>query len=141
METKKAKSYETGKAILEKLLAVEISNQEDMQGNKKKMTVAELMHVRMVKKALDGDIKAYAEVLDRVEGKAVQKTEGDVQHTFVSKPLSELIKFTPAKKQFTEDGEIVDTPAKTIELKESEPNVFRFDTSSQIEEVSDGLGG
>lgn len=121
MENKKAKPYETGKAILEKLLAVEISNQDDVLGNKKKMTIAELMHVRMVKKALDGDLKAYAEVLDRVEGKAVQKIEDEHTIKFNNTPLSQLVQFTTPTKTLDENTNEV------IELKQASDGVFKLD--------------
>lgn len=122
MENKKTKtSYITGKAILEKLLAIEVSNQEDVLGNKKKMTIAELMHVRMVKKALEGDLKAYAEVLDRVEGKAIQKIEDEHTVTFKSVPLAELVQFTKPTKTLDENTNQV------IDLKETSENLFEPD--------------
>lgn len=142
MDTKKKTPYKNGKTVLEELLNLETWD-EDLKGNRKKMTIAELMHVKMVKKALEGDLKAYAEVLDRVEGKAVQKIEEKTEHTFVSKPLSELVQFvTPTKTLDEKTNEIIEMVTlpdgaygiPTEPEPDKKEDFFSFDTSSDVEE-------
>lgn len=128
MEKKSKSTYRNGKDILEQLLSLETWDL-DVKGNRAKMTIAELMHVKMVKKALEGDLKAYAEVLDRVEGKAVQKVEEEINHKFVSKPLSELVQFVKPTK--TIDLET----SQVVELVEVKDNVFALDLSGTIHDA------
>lgn len=127
----KKSTYRNGKDVLEELLAMETWD-TDIKGNRAKMTIGELLHVKMVKKALDGDLKAYAEVLDRVEGKAVQKVEESVDLKFVSRPLGELISFVKPTKTLDE------TTSEIIELKESADGVFKLDSDFQISDSESG---
>lgn len=50
-------------------------------------TIAEQMDIAMIKKALEGDIQAYKELVDRLEGKANQQTEVNLK---TDSPISTL---------------------------------------------------
>ena len=44
-----------------------------MSGADEKMTLLEQLDLAMMAKALKGDVRAYEQIIDRLEGKAVQK--------------------------------------------------------------------
>ena len=47
-------------------------------GNKEEFTVAERLDLMVLQKAFKGDLRAYQEILDRLEGRAKQSTELEV---------------------------------------------------------------
>lgn len=134
---KKEKKYRSAREVLEDLLNLETWD-TDPSGIRHKMTVGDLIHVKMVKKAMNGDINAYREILDRMEGKAVQKVEEKTEHTFQSRPLGELIQFVKPKKQLSPEDALALRETKVIEMKEQKDGSFSLDTDSEIVEVSHG---
>lgn len=46
-------------------------------GEAEDLTIAELMDLQQIKRAMGGDLAAYKEILDRLEGKSLQRTENE----------------------------------------------------------------
>lgn len=67
------KGVENSKTRLTRLLALTKKKPNPVTGKLEDFSILELMDAALVKKALTGDTKAYQEILDRYEGKAVQK--------------------------------------------------------------------
>lgn len=134
---KKESKYRNAKEVLEGLLNLEAWDTTP-DGIRHKMTIGDLIHVKMVKRAMSGDINAYREILDRMEGKAVQKVEEKTEHTFKSKPLSELIQFAKPKKNPSLEAALAEKGGKVIEMKEQQDGSFSLDTESEILEVDNG---
>jgi hypothetical protein len=68
--------------ILNKFLAVEKDMVNPLTGLEDKLTIAELMHLKQIANAVQGDISAYKEIIDRLEGKAKQnvETKQEIKH-------------------------------------------------------------
>lgn len=58
-------------------------------GEMEEFTVAEQMDMAVIAKALRGDLKAYTELLDRMEGKARQSVDATVKQVVVGKDLED----------------------------------------------------
>lgn len=58
-------------------------------GEIEEFTVAEQMDMAVIAKALRGDLKAYTELLDRMEGKARQSVDATVKQVVVGKDLED----------------------------------------------------
>lgn len=58
-----------------RFLELSQAGKNPVTGDAETFTVAELMDLQQIKRALDGDLAAYREILDRLEGKAKQPTE------------------------------------------------------------------
>jgi hypothetical protein len=71
------------KTILNKFLALEQQVKNPITGEFEKMSVYELMSLSIIAKARKGDLQAYKEILDRLEGKAQQK----IDHTTDGKKI------------------------------------------------------
>lgn len=72
----------SAKTRLKKLLASTIKRTNALTGEEGKKTVGDFLDLAIVVKALGGDVAAYREIIDRVDGKVVQKVETED----VSKP-------------------------------------------------------
>lgn len=68
-----------------RLLALIQSKKNTVTGEMEDFTVAEQMDMKQIGKALNGNISAYREILDRLEGKPNQsiKTEGILEMNIV----------------------------------------------------------
>ena len=60
---------ENSRTRLKRILTAEIEAVNDLTGQKEILSGIDLMDIAMIKKALDGNVSAYAEILDRFEGK------------------------------------------------------------------------
>ena len=74
----------SAKTILKKFLSMEKNILNPLSDEFEDMSIAEIMHLKQIASALQGDLAAYKEILDRMEGKSVNKIELDAdvtQHT------------------------------------------------------------
>ena len=71
------------KTILERFLNLEMKQKNPFTQEIEQMTVLELMNLKQIANALEGDLQAFKEIIDRHEGKITQKTElsGELQTT------------------------------------------------------------
>jgi hypothetical protein len=71
------------KTILERFLNLEMKQKNPFTQEIEQMTVLELMNLKQIANALEGDLAAFKEIIDRHEGKITQKTElsGEVKQT------------------------------------------------------------
>jgi hypothetical protein len=65
--------------ILNKFLSVEKDMVNPLTGLEGKLSIAELMHLKQIANAVQGDISAYKEIIDRLEGKAKQNVDLNAQ--------------------------------------------------------------
>lgn len=60
---------------MQRFLHLEMAGKNPVTKADEKFTVAEMMDLQQIAKALKGDLNAYREILDRIEGKSTNKTE------------------------------------------------------------------
>lgn len=65
--------------IVREILDTEIEVEEN--GEREKKSLADVIARKLIKKAMEGDIRAIQEIFDRTEGKAVQKIDQVNQDT------------------------------------------------------------
>ena len=75
------------KTILNKFLALEEKFKNPVTGAIENMSVYEVMSLSIIAKARKGDLQAYKEILDRLEGKAQQ----NIDHTTGGDKISSKI--------------------------------------------------
>ena len=63
------------KTILERFLNLEMKQKNPFTQEIEQMTVLELMNLKQIANALEGDLAAFKEIIDRYEGKVMAKTE------------------------------------------------------------------
>jgi hypothetical protein len=63
------------KTILERFLNLEMKQKNPFTQEMENMSVLELMNLKQIANALEGDLQAFKEIIDRHEGKLSQKTE------------------------------------------------------------------
>ena len=63
------------KTILERFLNLEMKQKNPFTQEIEQMTVLELMNLKQIANALEGDLQAFKEIIDRHEGKVVAKAE------------------------------------------------------------------
>lgn len=61
--------------ILKRFLDTERDIVNPLTNETENLTVAEEMALQQIKSALKGDLNAYREILDRIEGKSIARTE------------------------------------------------------------------
>ena len=74
----RTKGSKNAKTLLEAIV-----NQEISDGNGQFVTKEVLMHSNMVNKAIEGDVRAYKEVLDRKEGQVKQEIDQNIKSNVV----------------------------------------------------------
>ena len=72
------KGVPNSKTRLLRLLELVQIKTNPITGQKEEFTVAEQLDLMVLQKAFKGDLKAYQEILDRLEGRAKQSTEIEV---------------------------------------------------------------
>lgn len=72
----------SAKTRLKKLLASQLKRRNPLTDQEETITIGEHIDLALMVKALGGDVAAYREITDRVDGKVVQKVETED----VSKP-------------------------------------------------------
>jgi hypothetical protein len=78
------KGVPNSKTRLLRLLEITQNVKNPITGELEDFSIAERMDLAILNKALKGDIRAYQELMDRLEGKAVQSTEIKQETTFKS---------------------------------------------------------
>ena len=72
------KGVPNSKTRLLRILELVQKKRNPVTGQDEEFTIAEQMDLQLIKKALNGDLKAYEILLDRLEGKPKQSTEVEV---------------------------------------------------------------
>ena len=72
------KGVPNSKTRLLRILELVQKKRNPVTGEDEEFTIAEQMDLQLIKKALNGDLKAYEILLDRLEGKPKQSTEVEV---------------------------------------------------------------
>lgn len=65
--------------ILREMLQEEI--EVDVNGNKEKKTLSDVLVRKLIQKANSGDVRALTEIFDRTEGKAKQEIDQKTEHS------------------------------------------------------------
>jgi hypothetical protein len=63
------------KTILNRFLNITKKMQNPLNNIDETLTIGELIHLKQVANALDGDLSAYKEIIDRLEGKTINVQE------------------------------------------------------------------
>ena len=80
------------KTILERFLNLEMNQKNPFNQQNEQMSVLELMNLKQIANALEGDLAAYKEIIDRHEGKVVAKAEQTTINIDAGKLTDEEIK-------------------------------------------------
>ena len=71
----KPKGAQSNKTILKKFLAVKMQQKNPFTGEMEEMTVKELINLKQIANALEGDLATYKELADREEGKVTNNVD------------------------------------------------------------------
>jgi hypothetical protein len=71
----KPKGVQNSKTRLLRLLELVTTTKNPVTGEMEEFTIAEQLDMKIIAKAMKGDIRAYQELLDRLEGKSKQTTD------------------------------------------------------------------
>jgi len=63
------------KTILERFLNLEMKQKNPFTQETEQMTVLELMNLKQIANALEGDLQAFKEIIDRHEGKVLTRAD------------------------------------------------------------------
>ena len=67
--------------ILNRFLSIEKDMTNPLTGLEDKLSIAEIMHLKQIANAVQGDLSAYKEIIDRLEGKAKSIEEKTIDIT------------------------------------------------------------
>jgi len=74
----RGKGVLNSKTRLLKLLELVTTTKNPVTGEMEEFTIAEQLDMKIIAKAMKGDIRAYQELLDRLEGRVKQSTEVEI---------------------------------------------------------------
>ena len=63
------------KTILERFLSIEKKMQNPLNNTIENLSIAELLTLKQIANAMNGDLSAYKEIIDRLEGKSQSKVD------------------------------------------------------------------
>lgn len=86
------------KTILNKFLSLQEKFKNPVTGEFEKMSVYEVMSLSIIAKARKGDLNAYKEILDRLEGKAQQKIDHTTDGEAINKVTVEILNYEDTDK-------------------------------------------
>lgn len=86
------------KTILERFLNIEMKQTNPFTKELEQMTVLELMNLKQIANALEGDLSSFKEILDRHEGKTITKIDQNTNHNLNNFDIKELFKFDKDKE-------------------------------------------
>jgi hypothetical protein len=89
----KPKGTPNTKTRMLKLFSLVVKKQNPITGKEEPFTGAEMLDMALFGKALSGDVSAYREIMDRVEGKIK-----DVVDVNMNKESEDVLKFFPFAK-------------------------------------------
>ena len=67
----------SSKTILNRFLSIEKDMINPLNGLEEKLSMAEIMHLKQLANAIQGDLGSYKEIIDRLEGKSKQLIDLD----------------------------------------------------------------
>ena len=86
------------KTVLDKFLCLEMEQKNPFTKEEEKMSVLELMTLKQIANALEGDLQSYKEILDRYDGKTTTKIDQTTTHNVNNFDIKELFKFDKDKE-------------------------------------------
>src|SRR5690348_4080797 len=93
----KPKGVEHSKTRLKRLLELTQKMKNPVTGKEENFTIAEQMDLALIAKARKGDVLAYREILDRLEGKPKQTTDITTDGESLNMGFLALLKATSGK--------------------------------------------
>jgi hypothetical protein len=85
------------KTILKRFLEITKNMTNPLNEEVEDMSMIEIMHLKQIANAINGDLSAYKEILDRYEGKVTQQidttTKGESLNTTLSVTQEQIDKF------------------------------------------------
>ena len=104
------KGIPNAKTRYQRILTLITQMPNPVTGDLEDFTQIELMDMKVMQQALKGDLKAYQEVMDRLEGRAQQKVKMDVGRDPVDEALEKLGLLDEAKNDRQDQGTKKKTP-------------------------------
>lgn len=87
------------KTILERFLSIEKSMNNPLNNELENLSIAELMALKQIANALNGDLAAYKEITDRLEGKTQTKVDVTTDGEKISTATGFEINITSKKNE------------------------------------------
>ena len=87
------KGVKNTKTIFERFLSIEKSMKNPLNNELEKLSIAELLALKQIANAMNGDLSAYKEIIDRLEGKIINKIDNNTNLNINDFNLKDVIKF------------------------------------------------